>query len=107
MYCRMSLDWTTISRKAINSASRWRYSGMSRVSSAGTYEMQYTQIIRPHCVSDARARKFLRSAKITAAMGSIRNAYTGIRIAKKPYQSTQIRPYCIGKTTKKLRNNAP
>src|SRR2546428_584030 len=54
MYCRMSLDWTTISRKAITSASRWRYSGMSRVSSAGTYEMQSPQIIRPHwfyCIS--------------------------------------------------------
>ena len=77
------------------------------VRSAGTYEMQYTQIISPHCVSDVRARKFLESAKITAAMGRIRKAYTGIRMLKKPYQSTQIKPYCIGRTTKKLKSSAP
>ena len=55
--------------------------------------MQNTQIIKPHCVSEVRARKCVLSANTTEAIGRIRKAYTGMRTAKKPIPATQIKPY--------------
>src|SRR5207237_7117170 len=49
-YCSTSLDCATSNKNTISNRSRPSYPGMSSVSSAGTCEIQYTQITRPHCI---------------------------------------------------------
>ena len=57
MYCNTSEDCTTITRNANSSRLRAGSTPASlRFSSAGTCEMQNTQIINPHCTLDVRSR---------------------------------------------------
>ena len=60
---------------------------MSRVSSAGTKEIQNTASIRPHCTFEARSRKCLVSPPSEARIGNSRNTYTGMKIENMLYQS--------------------
>src|SRR5579859_7266765 len=81
--------------------------GMFRIHRAGTCEMQYTQIIRAHCVSAVRSRKFLvASVVMMVNAGRRRNTYTGMKMVNTPYQPVQTSPYWEGSTTKKLTSKA-
>ncbi|MNN00107.1 hypothetical protein D3C81_1126900 [compost metagenome] len=72
-YCSTSLICTTSTSQAISSRLRPSKPGMSRVSSAGTWEMQNTAIIIPHCTLAARSRKPVVSPPSEARIGRSRN----------------------------------
>ncbi|MNT58681.1 hypothetical protein D3C72_1961340 [compost metagenome] len=73
-YCSTSLPCTTITRKAISSRLRPSKPGIGSVSSAGTCEMQNTQIITAHCTPAQRSRKRVVSDDSAARIGRIRKA---------------------------------
>jgi hypothetical protein len=75
-YCKSSLDCATNTRNAIRRRSRPSKPGVCRVSNAGTWERQNTEIINPHCTSAARPMKF---------MVSIRNAATGQPLSRESF----------------------
>src|SRR5690606_24821374 len=96
-YCNTSLPCTTITRKAINNR-LWRSNpSILKLSRAGTWLMQNTEIITPHWILALRSRNLVVSLPNAESMGKNRNAYTGIKIEYKPYQSFQISRYCIGR----------
>jgi hypothetical protein len=87
-YCKTSLDCATNTRNAIRRRSRPSKPGVCRVSNAGTWGRQNTEIINPHCTSAARPMKF---------MVSMRNAATGQPLSRESF-SLPVVPHAEANT---------
>src|SRR5699024_637872 len=56
-YCNTSEDCTTSIKNSISKICRCLKPGSSRVSRAGTWEIQNTLIMSPHCTFEVRSKK--------------------------------------------------
>ena len=62
--------------------------------------------IRIAWMTAVRSRKFSVSPARATRAGSSRKMKTGMKMAKRPYQSRQTSQYCTGVTTKKIQSRA-
>ena len=93
IYCNTSLACTTKIKKIINSIFFPSKPAISKVSTAGIWEIQNTEIIIAHCTLVERSKKWAASPCKADKIGKNRKAYTGIKMVNMLNQSIATKIY--------------